>query len=167
MPFPSSLLPTLTFLLALLGIVHASPHKYFLDLKTQIAYSACCSTLCFFTYTYLHLRAVLFYFTNAYYSIEWINHNLFSQSPSDGHFHCFLSFAIKNNAVMSILVHMLFHILSVGLYLWVKFLETRVVCGEGDRVDGYRTGRLFIVSPCVSLNFVPYVLPIQKKIKYF
>lgn len=58
---------------------------------------------------------------------------------------------MKNNAVMNILVQMLFHIISMGLCLWVQFLEIRVVCGEGDRVDGYRIGRLFIVSPSVSL----------------
>lgn len=108
-------------------------------------------TLLFSLHTYLHVRAVSFYFTNVYYSIEWINHNLFNQSPSDGHFHCFLSFAIKNNAVMNVLVQMLFHIISMGLCLWVQFLEIRVVFREGDWVDGYRIGRLFIVSPFVSL----------------
>lgn len=39
----------------------------------------------------------------------------------------------------------------MGLCLWVQLLEIRVVCGEGDRVDGYRIGMLFIVSPFVSL----------------
>lgn len=34
------------------------------------------------------------------------------------------SFAIINNATMNVPVHMLFHIVSMGLYLWGKFLET-------------------------------------------
>ena len=106
--------------------------------------------------------AVSFYFITVYFSIERINHNLFNQSPINGYFHCFLFFAIKNNGVMNILVHMLFHILSTELYLWAKFLETRVVDGEGTRVDGHRIGRLHCIPFCVFLNFVPYVLPIQK-----
>lgn len=36
---------------------------------------------------------------------------------------------------MNILVHMLFHIISTELYLGAKFLETRVVDAEGNRVD--------------------------------
>lgn len=43
------------------------------------------------------------------------------------------SFAIINNATMNIPVHMLFHIVSMGLYLWGKFLETMVVDGKGNR----------------------------------
>ena len=34
---------------------------------------------------------------------------------------------------MNIPVHMLFHIVSMGLYLWGKFLETMVVGGKGNR----------------------------------
>lgn len=34
---------------------------------------------------------------------------------------------------MNIPVHMLFHIVSMGLYLWGKFLETMVVDGKGNR----------------------------------
>ena len=51
---------------------------------------------------------------------------------------------------MNILVHMLFHIISTELHLWAKFLETRVVGAEGNRVDGHRTERLFTVFPLVS-----------------
>lgn len=55
----------------------------------------------------------------------------------------------------------------MGLYLLGKFLETTVVCGEGDRVDGYRTGRLFTVSPFVSFGILYHVYYLFKKIKYF
>lgn len=70
------------------------------------------------------------------------------------------SFAIINNATMNIPVHMLFHIVSMGLYLWGKFLETS--WWEGQQVDAHRTGRLFTVSPFVSFRILYCVLPIQK-----
>lgn len=165
MLFPLSLLPTLTFLLALPGISHAGTR--FLVLQTDSLLCMPFYTLLFSFNTYLHVRAVSFYFTNVYYSIDWINHNLFNQSPSDGHFHCFLSFAIKNNAVVNILVQMLFHIISMGLCLWVQLLEIRVVCGEGDRVDGYRIGMLFIVSPFVSLWILYHMYYLVQKNKIF
>uniref|UniRef100_A0A2I3HH13 Uncharacterized protein n=1 Tax=Nomascus leucogenys TaxID=61853 RepID=A0A2I3HH13_NOMLE len=62
-----------------------------------------CTWLFFFCFI-LAIRVGSFHFTAVYYSIEWINHNLFNQSLTDRHFHCFLSFAI-NNTVMNILVH--------------------------------------------------------------
>ena len=37
------------------------------------------------------------------------------------------SFAIINNATMNIPVHTLFHIVSMGLYLWGKFLDVKLL----------------------------------------
>ena len=82
-----------------------------------------CTNTCYYLFC-IHCSGYA-YFCSQTYSIEWVYHSLFSQSPVDEHLGCCHSCAIANHTSINSFLFMSLHFLSVCL--WDIVSEVRLL----------------------------------------